>query len=231
MSVFNTLSIKHIYSNPYYPKGKSRIENIHNFLKCTIAKFTYGSQLELDDALPLATYCYNITPLVDDLESHSFLVYGRDLIDGRVSNLQNYCRYLGNQTGQVAVQELRKLWELHAKLLTENPVTEPTNDKKVTKASNLKIGELVFVKDHCKGTFDSSYIYDHRVPGIVNESMVVLTTPDGKEKRCNIHHIKPITALQALASPFQQFQDSIQKDPGSTPPNHSYNLHSKAVKQ
>ena len=68
MSVFDSLGIKHIYSNLYYPKGNSRIENIHNFLKCTIAKFTYDSQLEWDDALPLATYCYNVAPSVDDLE-------------------------------------------------------------------------------------------------------------------------------------------------------------------
>ena len=68
MSVFDTLGIKCIYSNPYYPKGNSRIENVHNFLKHTIVKFTYGSQLEWDDALPLATYCYNIAPSVDNLE-------------------------------------------------------------------------------------------------------------------------------------------------------------------
>ena len=37
MSMFNSLGIKHIYSNPYYPKGNSRIENVHNFLKHTIA--------------------------------------------------------------------------------------------------------------------------------------------------------------------------------------------------
>ena len=67
MSVFDTLGIKHIYSNPYYPQGNGRIENVHYFLKCTIAKFTYGSQLEWDDSLPLATYCYNIVPSVDDL--------------------------------------------------------------------------------------------------------------------------------------------------------------------
>ena len=59
MSVFNSLGIKCIYSNPYYPRGNSRIENKHNFLKCTIAKFTHGSQLEWDDALPLAPYCFN----------------------------------------------------------------------------------------------------------------------------------------------------------------------------
>ena len=46
MAVFNTLSIKHIYSNPYYPKGNSRIESVHNFLKFATEKFTDSSQLE-----------------------------------------------------------------------------------------------------------------------------------------------------------------------------------------
>ena len=78
MSVFNSLGIKCIYSNPYYPQGNGRIENIHNFLKCTIAKFMYSSQLKWDDALPLATYCYNIAPLVDDHESFFYLVFGQD---------------------------------------------------------------------------------------------------------------------------------------------------------
>ena len=46
MSVFDMLGIKCIYSNPYYPQGYGRIENMHNFLKCTIAKSTYDSQSE-----------------------------------------------------------------------------------------------------------------------------------------------------------------------------------------
>ena len=101
ISVFNTLGIKCIYSN-------GRIENIHNFLKHTIAKFTYGSQLEWDDVLRLATYCYNITPSVDDLESPFYLVFGCDPLEGRLSNLQNYCRYMDDQPGRLAVQELQK---------------------------------------------------------------------------------------------------------------------------
>ena len=129
MSIFNNLGIKHINSNLYYPKGNGRIENVHNFLKHTIARFTYDSQLEWDDALPLATYCCNIAPSVDNLESLFYLVHGRDPLDGRLSNLQNYCRYLGDQPGQIAVQELRKLWKLHTKLLTENMFTKT----KVTK--------------------------------------------------------------------------------------------------
>ena len=56
MSVFNLLGIQCIYSNLYYPKGNSRVENVPNFLKHTIAKVAYGNQLEWDAALPLVTY-------------------------------------------------------------------------------------------------------------------------------------------------------------------------------
>ena len=196
MSVFDNLGIKCIYRNLYYPKGNSKIENVHNLPKCTITKFTYDSQLEWDNALTLATYCYNIAPSVDDLRSPFYLVHGTDPLEGRLSNLQNYCRYMGYQPGQLAVQELRKMWKLHVKLLRETRITEPIDTRKVTKATDLKIGQLVFVKDHCKGTFNPSYIFDHRVAGIINDSTVLLTTLDGKEKRCNIHYIKLIAALE-----------------------------------
>ena len=87
MSVLDSLGIKHIYSNPYYPKSNNRIENVHNFLKCTIAKFTYGSQLEWDDGLSLGTYWYNIAPSVYDLKPPFYIVHGRDPLEGRLSNL------------------------------------------------------------------------------------------------------------------------------------------------
>ena len=77
---------------------------MHNFLKHTIMKFTYGSQLEWDDTLPLAMYCFNIAPSVDDLDSPFYLVHGTDPLEGRLSNLQSYCRYVGDQPGQLAMQ-------------------------------------------------------------------------------------------------------------------------------
>ena len=63
----------------------------------------------MDEVLLLATYCYNIAPLVDDLESPFYLVYGQDPLEGRLSDLQNYCRYMGDQPGRLAVQELQKI--------------------------------------------------------------------------------------------------------------------------
>ena len=125
ISVFSSLGIKHTYSNPYYLKGNGKIENVHNFLKCTIAKFTYSCELEWNYMLPFATYCYGIAPSVNNLESPFYLVHGRDLLEGRLSNLKNYCRYVGGQPGQLAVQALRKMWKLHAKLLADNRSTEP----------------------------------------------------------------------------------------------------------
>ena len=81
------------------------------------SKFIYGNSLKWDDTLPLATYCYNVAPSVDDLESPYYLVHGCDPLDGRLNNIQSYCRCMGNQLGRLAVEELRKLWKLHAKLL------------------------------------------------------------------------------------------------------------------
>ena len=117
----------------------------------------------------------------------------------------------------------------HAKLLTENRSTKPADNRNVTKASDLKIGQLAFVPDHQNNTFDPSYVFYHRVAGILNDSMVVLTTPDGKGRKCNIHHIKPVTALEASTNAFIKFQDSTWNTPEKKLlPSHQYNLCSKA---
>ena len=92
ISVFDNLGIKWVYSNPYYSRGNSRIEIMHNFIQQTIATFMHGSELKWDDALPLATYCYNIMPSLDDLKSPFHLEHGSDPLEGRLSNLQNFCR-------------------------------------------------------------------------------------------------------------------------------------------
>ena len=118
------------------------------------------------------------------------------------------------------------MWKLHAKLIEENRRADPAENKKITKASDLKICQLIFIKDHCKGTFDPTYILDHGVLGILNNSTVMLTTPDGKEKKCNIHHMKPVTPVDVFTNAFDQFLDSIKKYLCDTA-QHQYNLRSK----
>ena len=67
IATFKSLGIKPIYSNPYGPQDNSRLENAHNFLKCTISKFLHNSMLEWDDILPIAAYIYDVAPSVNTL--------------------------------------------------------------------------------------------------------------------------------------------------------------------
>ena len=214
------------------------MESVHNFLKCTVAKFICGASLEWDNAFPLPTCCCNVAPSVDSLGSPCYLIHGHDLLKGRLSNLQNFCRYMGNQPRRLAVYELQKLWKLHAKPLAESRMAEPAANKKIINASDLKIGQLVLVNNHHKGPFNSTYIYNHQVVEIINDSMVLLNTPDGKEKKCNIHHVKLVSSLEVYTGSqvevpigmFPQFQDSIKQNIKSTSINscqHLYNLRLK----
>ena len=241
MTVINTLGIKYIYSSPYYPQGNGRIENVHNFLKHTIAKFIYGSQLEWMTHFPWLPTAITSCHQWMTLESPYYLIQGQDPLEGRLSNQQKYCRYMGDQPGRLAVQELQRLWKLHAKLLAENRIAEPATNKKITRPSGLKIGQLVLVINHHKGPFNPAYIYDHWVAEILRDSMALLTTPDGKEKKCNIHDVELVSSLEVYigsqvevpTGTFPQFWDSINQNLNSantSNPLHSYNLWSKMGK-
>ena len=111
------------------------------------------------------------------------------------------------------VQEVQKLWKVHAETLhdiqTQKDPEEGDDNTKYDKATNLKIGQLVLIKNNTGIAFDPKYLADHRVVWIVNELVVILQTPDGKEKRCNIHNLKPINTSQVFTLAFKNFQESV----------------------
>ena len=171
-------------------------------------------------------------------------------MEGRLAHIQGYCRYVKEQPGRQMVQELQKLWKIHVEMLhdirTKSDPEEGEDDIKYNKATDLKIGQLVLIKNNTgtvfdpkyivnhrviciinesvvilhigllvliknnTGTvFDPKYIVNHRVICIINESVVILQTLDGKEKRCNIHNLKPINTSQAFTLAFRDFQESV----------------------
>ena len=103
------LGIKPIYSSPYYPHGNGKLENSHNFLEWSIAKFLHNTNLEWDDIIPIATYVYNISPTANGLESPFYLVFWWDPMEVRLAHVQGYCRYVREQPGRQMVQDLQKL--------------------------------------------------------------------------------------------------------------------------
>ena len=224
------MGIKPIYSNPYRPQGSLRLENAHNFLKYTISKFLHNNTLEWDDILQIAAYIYNVTPSVKNLESPFFLVFGRDPLEGRISHLQNYCRYLRTEQGQLAVDKLKCMWKLHAELLHDSRQTKDSEEeRKFNKASNLKTWQLVLIKNHTASTFQPKYLADHGIIKIVNDSTVIASSPDGKKKKCNIHHVKAISPTTTFTSAFEEFHKSIAKEGHNlnTAKKSHYNLRSQ----
>ena len=127
-----------------------------------------------DDTLPLAIDCFNVAPSVNDLQSPFYLAHGRDLLEGRLNHLQCYCRYVGEQPGRLAVQELRNIWMMHAKLLQELRQSGPETDKKYNSTRNLKEGKLVLMKNHNVTAFQPKYLADYRVIKVINKGKLVL---------------------------------------------------------
>ena len=145
---------------------------------------------------------------------------------------------MGNQPGRLTVQELWKLWKLHTKLLAENRMVEPAANKKITSALDLKFSQFVLVKNQCKGPFNPTFIYNHQVAKVLNDSTVLFITLDGKEKKCNIHHMKPVSSIEVHMGSqaefpegaFPKFWDSSIHTSSCTNASnvqHSYNLRSK----
>ena len=104
------------------------------------------------------------------------------------------------------------MWKLHAELLQDSrEAKDPEEGRKFNKASDLKIEQLVLIKNHTASTFQSKYLADHRVLDILNDSMVIISSPDRKEKKCNIHHVKPISPTTAFTSALEKFHKRVTK--------------------
>ena len=100
----------------------------------------------------------------DGLESPFYLVFGGDPLEGRLMHIQGYC---WRAPGREMVQELQKLWKVHAKTLhdirIQKDLEEGDDSIKYNKATDLKIGQLVLIKNNTGVAFDPKYLADHRV--------------------------------------------------------------------
>ena len=56
-------------------------------------------------------------------------------------------------------------------------------------STKLKIGQPVMVKNHACHTFDPKYLLDYKVLKILNDSTLLLITPNGKEGKTNINDV------------------------------------------
>ena len=138
--------------------------------------------IHLNGTMPyhLPLIIFKVAPSVNDLESPFYLGNGRDLIEGRLSHLQNYCRYVEKQCVRLIVHEHRNMWKIHAKVLRKSRQTELETDREYNSTKNLKKRQLVLMKNHSEKAFQPKYSADYQIIQIVNENTVIVVTPNGR---------------------------------------------------
>ena len=113
-SVLIRLNMEHKFTMVYFPRGNSRLENLHALLKRSISKYIDLLDVEWDRCLNLATYAFNISPSSDNCSSPYYIVYGKEPIDAKLKELEELHRYTGTNYGLKCLQQLNKIWKTHA---------------------------------------------------------------------------------------------------------------------
>ena len=80
-SVLIRLNTEHKFTMVYFPRGNSRLENLHTLLKRSISKYIDLLDVEWDRCLNLATYAFNISPSSNNCSTPYYIVYSREPID------------------------------------------------------------------------------------------------------------------------------------------------------
>ena len=106
--------MEHKFTTVCFPRGNSRLENLHALLKKSISKHIDLLDVEWDRCLNLATYAFNISPSSDNCSSPYYLVYGKEPIDAELKELEELYRYTGTNCGLKHLQQLNEIWKNHA---------------------------------------------------------------------------------------------------------------------
>ena len=92
-NVLNRLNTEHRFTTVYFPRGNSRLENLHALLKRSISKYIDILDVEWDKCLNLAMYAFNISPSSDNCSSPYYIVYSKEPINAELQELEELHRY------------------------------------------------------------------------------------------------------------------------------------------
>ena len=66
------------------------------------------------------------------------------------------------------------------------------------------------VKNHACHTFEPEYLLDYKVVKIINDSTLLLITPNGKERKTNINDVKYCSTTELVENTWGSFLGSIK---------------------
>ena len=208
--VCDKLGIKRVYSLVYTPQSNGKLEGFHQLLKACISKHIRGNQLEWDKVVPLATAAYNFFPCQSSRELPFVLMFGRDHITPFLSLLEPSPQYWGERGGHLHLDALQHLYAVTAENLKRAREKESI-ETETNSQNDLKIGDLVLVRNINSGVFEPKYSPNYRIIAIYGNNHIAVKAPDGKVQVQHRGHIKKIDPVDKMiffvpsAEDYQKF--------------------------
>ena len=160
-------------------------------------KHIRGNQLEWDKIVPLATAAYNFFPCQSSRESPFVLMFGRDPITAFLSLLEPSPRCWGERGGHLHLDALQHLYTVTAENLRRARQKENT-ETETSLQNDLKIGDLVLVRDINSGVFEPKYSPNYRIIAIYGNNHIAVKALDSKVQVWRRGHIKKIDPVDKV---------------------------------
>jgi hypothetical protein len=188
------------YTAPYHPSSNGRIEGFHNFLKAATTKYV-TRELEWDQVCHLATQGYNYFPGEHAKESPFFLMFGWDPCLPLDNILSPRLRYVisgeDNDQVQLSLSTMRKIYALAAYNILWAREKKPQVMVKTPRV--YKEGDLIIIKNHTKGQWDTRYLPNWRIVSVKGKTLTV-RNPEGKERSIHQSDCQLQTAYDVVIS-------------------------------
>ena len=192
----------------YTPQSNGNLEGLHRFSKACISKHVQGNQLEWDKIVLLATVAYNFFPCQSSTESPFVLMFGRDPITPFLNLLEPSPYYWGKRGGHLHLDTLQLLYAVTAENLKREREKEST-EADTNLQNNLKIGDLVLVRNINSGVFEPNNSPNYRIIAIHGNNHIAVKAPDGKvqvQHRGRIKRIDPVDKVISLLPSTEDYQ-------------------------
>ena len=204
--VCDKLGIKRVYSPVYTPQSNGKLEGFDQFFKACISKQLWGNQLEWNEIVPLVTAAYNFFPCQSLRESPFVLIFSRDPITPFLSMLEPSPRYWGERGGHLHLDALQRLYTVMAENLKRAREKENT-ETEANLQTDLKIGDLVLVRNVNSGIFEPKYSPNYRIIAIHGNNHIAVKAPDGKVQVWCRGHIKKVDPVDKVVSLLPSTED------------------------
>ena len=138
-------------------------------------------------------------------------MYGREPIDAELQELEELHKYAGTNCGLKRLQQLSKIWKMHADKLRRILIHRARKRDKYAKSlPRYKVGTQVLVRNFTRKPLERKFASGYQIIRILSDNAYKLRKPNGKTFKVNAHHIRYISSyIFLLVLQFTQNEGNI----------------------